>query len=238
VSAYCKDDETRSSVACDPSTLNQPSRNERSFVHKRILLGIMSADFPDELAYRDQFRKLFQIFAEHQDSRVCSLGDFLAQPESRHGCQLVYTFVLGGNPDGPTELVNDSLPLLVPNVLLNSTSAASDKLRNDMTVLNIRENMEEGKSQTWIYRAQQLMRDHRFDYVAKCDSDSVLDLVLLFQFSDEYLPPPPYNRGIIAGKPCDKLWWRMWRKSPTSYPPEEKKAKEGFLRERYGKASR
>ena len=42
------------------------------------------------------------------------MGNFLDQPESYHDCQLVYTFVLGGNPNGPTELVNNnSLPLLV-----------------------------------------------------------------------------------------------------------------------------
>ena len=120
------------------------------FVQKRILMGIMSADFPNEFDCRQQFRELFEI-ASHQNGRVCSLGDFLSGPEShRRRCQLVYTFVLGGNPDGPLELVNNSFPLLVSNDRLSASGIeARDRLKNDMTFLNIRENMEQGKTYVW-----------------------------------------------------------------------------------------
>ena len=234
-------EKAQDSVLQGHSVLRQNSSRRRdSFVHKRILLGVMSADFPNEYEIRQEFRTLFRIFAKHNDTRVCSLGNFVDQPGSYHGCQLVYTFVLGGNPAGPTELVNNSMPLLIPRDRVEFIPGleGGDKHFDDMTFLNIRENMKEGKSQTWLYRAQQLVRRYDFDYVGKCDSDSVLDLVRLLQFSDENLPPKPYNKGTIVGKPCDKLWWNMWRKSPARYSPEEKNAKEGFLRDRYGKVSR
>lgn len=206
---------------------------------KRILLGIMSADLPGEIEYRKQFRQLFGIFDAYGDSRLCSLAEFRARPADFLECELVYTFVLGGNPNGPTELVNSSMPILVPEeTLRHSDGGPEDKLMQDMSFLNIKENMEDGKSQTWFYLAQQLIQEFQFDYAAKSDSDSILNLSLFFEFSAKHLPPAPYNQGIIAGKPCDKLWWRNWRTSPTKYPPHEKKAKEGFLRERYGNMGR
>ena len=234
-------EEAHHSLPHGQNTLRQnDSKGRNFFVPKRILLGVMSADFANEFEIRQEFRKLFGMFSKHNDTRVCSLGNFMAQVGSYHGCQLVYTFVLGGNPAGPTELVNSSMPLLIPKGRIGSIPGiqADDKYLDDMTFLNIQENMKEGKSQTWLYRAQQLIERYDFDYVGKCDSDSVLDLVRLLEFTDEYLPPKPYNIGTIVGKPCDKLWWKMWRKSPARYSPDEKKAKEGFLRDRYGKVSR
>ena len=197
----------------------------------RILVGIMTMDAPHELECRRQFRELFGLFDAHHDGRVCSLGSFIANPSHHEDCQLVYTFVMGANPDGPTELVNNSMPVV--RTFESAKVNASDKHFNDMTLLNIRENMEEGKSQTWLFRAQQLVADYHFDYVAKSDSDSLLDVPKLLDFVDQYLPPAPYNKAILAGKPCDKLWWGNWRTSPLDYPHEEQEAKESYLRERY-----
>jgi len=108
----------------------------------------------------------------------------------------------------------------------------------NLSILNIQENMEQGKSQTWLYYAQQLVRKYGFDYVAKSDSDSIWNIPMMLDFLGTHLPPKPYNQGILAGKPCDKLWWRNWRQSPTRYEPAEKQAKEGYLRERYGDMGR
>jgi hypothetical protein len=110
----------------------------------RILLGIVTADFVSDQPYRDRHRKLFALW---NDPRVCTLADFKARPiETRYECQVIYTFVLGANPDVSPELVDDSRPMEVARPI---EGICSDLNEPDMTLLNIRENMNEGKSQTW-----------------------------------------------------------------------------------------
>ena len=88
--------------------------------------------------------------------------------EERHTtsntCELIYTFVIGGgNPDGPTELVDDSLPILVvadhDDDKRNNNTKNEDLNMDDITLLNIQENMEDGKSQNWMYYASLVMEE-------------------------------------------------------------------------------
>jgi hypothetical protein len=73
------------------------------------------------------------------------------------------------NPNGPTELelvaFNDSYPLTVNN---------TKKKGKDVVNLNIREHMEEGKSQTWFKYVTTVLDHHYFDYIGKTDTDTLV----------------------------------------------------------------
>lgn len=168
----------------------------------RVLIGIFSADFPTEQRCRHRQRKLLRTHPH-----ACSLDKYIAdRPEA---CQLVYTFVVGGNPDAPTtELVDGSRPWVLSHNDDNPhTYQGKDLRESDVSLLNIRENMNDGKSQTWFAYAAQLAKEHGFDYIVKQDTDTILYLDRYFEFVDNMLPPAPYNRNILAGSIVDKFWW-------------------------------
>jgi len=125
----------------------------------RVLLGILTADFYNDQAYRKRHRALFKLW---NDPRVCSLPDFKALPlNERYRCELIYTFVMGGNPDAPPELVDDSRPALATKPVKGKSSDLNDP---DVTLLNIRENMNEGKSQSWLKHGADIAEEYDLDY--------------------------------------------------------------------------
>jgi len=206
----------------------------------RVLFGIWSVNTRIERKVRDQFRLLFETFAnrtsDHNgkaDARICNLGEFLEKPEYFPDCKVVYTFVIGAAKNqtrAPTEIVMEtSRPLLIKS---NKHITGKDKNNKDMTLLNIKENLEGGKSQTFFYLAQEVL--HHFDYVAKCDSDSVLDLLVMFDFLDNNLPRPPHNLGIIVGAPYNKQWWKTNSKLNEDTIRYKRNAEESYLQDRYG----
>lgn len=107
---------------------------------------------------------------------------------------------------GPIEVAARPIVGLVSGDL---TSAANN---SDFVVLNIRDNMNDGKSPTWLYFASQLAAQYGFDYVAKCDSDAILSLHDYFDFVYNYpLAPAPYNSMTLIGGPVGKHNWRKDR---------------------------
>jgi hypothetical protein len=169
----------------------------------RVLIGIFSADFPTEQRCRHRQRKLLRTHPH-----VCSLGQYLR--EEPVDCQLIYTFVVGGNPDASnTELVDNARPMVLSLDHKDNPHdyQGKDIREPDVTLLNIRENMNEGKSQTWFAYAAQLAKDYPIDYIVKQDTDTILYLDRYFDFVDTMLPPAPYNRNIMAGSVVDKFWW-------------------------------
>lgn len=93
----------------------------------RTLIGIISSDSFNDCTYRKRHRAMFEIW---NDTRVCSLDQ--VAPE----CQVVYTFILGaGNSSAPTQLVNDSWPLLVDKPI---STKHDDVNAPDTSLLNIR----------------------------------------------------------------------------------------------------
>jgi hypothetical protein len=80
-----------------------------------------------------------QVFSQYP-GRVCPLGDFQTKLTSkeRRACQVIYTFVIGVNPSGPTEIVtsgNGAPKLLVKR---SDQNFASDIQSEDCTLLNIK----------------------------------------------------------------------------------------------------
>jgi hypothetical protein len=116
----------------DLSTPTPPRSGPRR--RSRTLLGLISSDTANDCSYRRRHRELFQIW---NDARVCSLAQLKESPVKYEDCQLVYTFVLGAStePDAPNLIVNQSLPLYHSPP---QKTHCNDKMRDDMTWLNIR----------------------------------------------------------------------------------------------------
>ena len=168
----------------------------------RVLIGILSADFFNDQVYRKRHRSLFTLW---NDPRVCSLPDFKSMPLSeRYICELIYTFVIGANPDASPELVDNSRPFEVDRPI---TGTSRDLNEPDMTLLNIRENMNEGKSQTWMFYGSKIAEEYDLDYVGKVDADSMLHLHEFFHFAYKNMPPSPYNSMMYVGALRDKAYW-------------------------------
>ena len=168
----------------------------------RVLFGILTADFPNDETYRKRHRKLFELW---DDPRVCSLPDFKARPsDERYQCQLIYTFVMAGNPEAPPVLVHHERPYEVTRPI---SGRSKDLNEPDTILLNIRENMNEGKSQTWMKYGAEIAQEYDLDYVTKCDADSLLHLTDFFEWAYKNLPPAPYNTNVYAGALRDKAYW-------------------------------
>jgi hypothetical protein len=99
----------------------------------KVLVGILSDDSFNGCTYRKRHKKLLGIW---KDARTCSLPDYRSwKEEQRSKCELIYTFVVGGNPEGPTEIVDNTTALLMPKPV----KALRDDINDaDVTVLNIR----------------------------------------------------------------------------------------------------
>lgn len=168
----------------------------------RVLVGILTADFFNDSVYRKRHRNLFNLW---NDDRVCSLPEFKTKPlKLRYRCEFIYTFVIGANPEASPELVDGSRPMEVDRPI---QGISKDLNEPDMTLLNIRENMNEGKSQTWMHYGAQIAREYDLDYVTKCDADALFHLHEFFEFAYKNLPPAPYNSMMYVGALRDKAYW-------------------------------
>jgi hypothetical protein len=97
--------------------------------------------------------------------------------KSPNDCLFIYTFVVGGNPKGPTELLefNSSYPMIAEESMVPSNSNSTEE--DDVAFLNIRENMNLGKSQTFFAYASTIVANHEdfiVDFIAKTDTDTMV----------------------------------------------------------------
>jgi hypothetical protein len=135
---------------------------------------------------------------KNEENRICSLTDIQKNRSKVGPCQVVYVFVVGGNPEGPTELVapNASFPMIMEPP---STSTKED----DLLFLNIRENLEDGKSQTWFKCGSMIAYEYGLDYVAKVDSDTLVFMHNFLEFAKEKVPSKP-TVPVYGGTPFFK----------------------------------
>ncbi len=110
-----------------------------------FLLGIFT--IAEERSRRSLIRS---AFAMYNDTRLCSFGSTNDQPmlsppsATQNGCELFYTFVIGANPKGDTQLVLDhsaspsrgTLPL-IPLITTPPPGFDTTLEPNDITFLNI-----------------------------------------------------------------------------------------------------
>jgi hypothetical protein len=125
------------------------------------ILGRVNKEIP--VVRRQKHRAYFKLI---DDPRICTLAQFVyglpvtnaTKQDMKHAtshtdaCQFIYTFVVGlpskTNANAPTELLSDTDP--IHNVTLYHERLTQNSEDVDLTFLNIRENMNEGKSQTWL----------------------------------------------------------------------------------------
>ena len=146
---------------------------------------------------RDTYLSFYKNDDKHRH-RICSLNDLLQGIVAFEDCQVAYAFFVGANPSGPSELLfpNDSFPILATR---NGTLVSQDE--DDIVYLNIRENMEDGKSPTWLKYASMVVveKDIPFDYIAKFDSDTLVFMPAFLEFASVHMSD---SSGLkLAGLP-------------------------------------
>ena len=120
---------------------------------------------------------------EDVKTRLCSLHDYLHDSTVASTCQILYTFVVGGNASAPAAYPEAATDLVVENSTLSS-------LEPDVVLLNIKENMNEGKTPSWFHYTSTLLH-RKIDYVAKLDLDTLVSIPQLLEFVNKELPPAP-----------------------------------------------
>jgi len=161
-----------------------------------FLLGIFSMTGEKQAARRDVIRK---TYLDIGDDRICKLEEFIRQAEetpNQRLCQVPYTFIIGAGGEFRPDEHNDNTP-----ITLDTDQYGNTDVDDDCTYLNIKENMETGKSPTYFKFAAEIGKEYGIDYISKIDDDSVISPHLLFQFIDDDLPIAPYNRRLYGGSP-------------------------------------
>jgi hypothetical protein len=139
-------------------------------------------------------------------SRVCSLTNFLNGIRPENGiCQIIYAFVTGVEDNSlPTEFAKFPVKLVIEEYLPSEP---------DVVALNIKENMNEGKTPSWFHFASTLI-NRGIDYVSKVDLDTLISLPQLLRFINDELPPrsasrPPrvYGGLLMDFEACGGKWW-------------------------------
>jgi hypothetical protein len=175
----------------------QPKLNSEALSHgrtPRFLFGIFSTLRPQDLVRRNGIRRTYLASDKY---RICSLKELPNKPY----CQIVYTFVVGANATGATDLVDNPPSHLTVNISEHPILDANGDemiMEEDVTYLNLQENMEYGKSPSWFLYANTLVDDLGVDFIAKVDSDT---LVFPNRFLDEFatfLPTKNHSYAINA----------------------------------------
>lgn len=120
----------------EPSSYSNSRRHLRESRPSKIPKTLVAIFSTLEDTSKTWHRQVFSQFP----GRVCPLGDFQTKLSSkeRRACQVIYTFVIGVNPSGPTEIVtsgNGAPKLLVKR---SDQNFASDIQSEDCTLLNIK----------------------------------------------------------------------------------------------------
>ena len=127
-------------VQKDPSDLEAeaPLGTETTF-----LLGIFTTLAGDGDARRRNLIR--ETYLGTGDDRLCPLHEYRQMAEvNRSGCRVLYAFVAGASEEGPPENLGD---LDAPTSVECPGGGSGEP---DLVCLNISENVERGKSTTWI----------------------------------------------------------------------------------------
>jgi Galactosyltransferase len=164
--------------ATEATTTDDESFNDNSR-RTTFLIGIFST--MEDNQTRSIIRKtmLGNDLPDDVKRRLCNLNEFLNITYDTTKCRIVYTFVIGGNASG--------LPALytTDDMIFDAHNITSQE--KDLTILNIKENANEGKTPTWFLYASTIIKS-KIDYVSKMDSDTFISLPNLLQVMNNELP--------------------------------------------------
>jgi len=180
--------------------------NQSFIAQPTALLGIFSYS-----AGGKKRQYIRDTFIKDADERFCPLDEYVNQPfrGNKQKCRFPYTFIIGGGSKDRPTYHNDDAPLTLNYAMFrneetsdcNYQSKGYGDHRNDCTFLNIKENMEWGKSPTYMKFASKIATEYGIDYIAKLDDDTYLSTELFGIFVDDELPPAPFNRRMYIGPP-------------------------------------
>lgn len=161
----------------------------------KIFLGIFSFMSRKALARRQLIR---DTYIQDAGSKMCSLAQYEKDPDNSE-CQVIYAFVQGGaGYTARPYFFNSDVLTLPKHFAMSAPAHANDPTEEDVIYLNIRESINGGKSQSWFQYASKIAEKYNFDYVAKADDDTVMNVPLLVNFLDD-LYPAPYNLRTYGG---------------------------------------
>ncbi len=190
------------------SELSAPSRQElaSNVPPFRMLLGIFSIANDAGKERRDLIRRTYlslpRFLENHgvstiplRHARICSLDEYWRQSIPHHEqCQLLYTFVLGAaaDPKAPVEYLT-----LEPDRPMTVNVSTLLDPEPDVTYLNIRENMNFGKTNTWFkYASNMLPESLQIDIIAKVDTDCLIRPNILLDEMEHRIVP---GRMVYGG---------------------------------------
>jgi hypothetical protein len=160
-----------------------------------MLLGIFTDQSERQRVAREDIRSTY-LQEKDRDPRICKLSEYMKQHrDSNVVCRIAYVFVIGADPDRPTDHDDDALITIDPAVVADPVSDDQD----DIVYLNIAENTDNGKSATYFKWASSIADSHAIDYVAKSPTTTLIDKDLMLQFMNKDLAPFPYNRRTYGG---------------------------------------
>lgn len=100
--------------------------------------------------------------------------------------------MVAGNPDGPTSCTSK-------NIKDYTVQNLSEDAEPDALYWNIRENMNDGKTDTWFRYAALVSDSLYFDYYGKVDTDTLVFTTKLFSFMSTW-PAFPNNVRTYGGR--------------------------------------
>jgi Galactosyltransferase len=175
----------------------------------RILLGIFTTNSKNDESRRQLIRKTYltnfqtlQKVGLSSDAKtmVCSLADFMESGSKNDDCSIIYTFVMGAmdssNTTAPTDLTEREDQEHISYVVDRPSSSLDTSEHRDILYLNVRENMNEGKTMTWFRYASSILpvEELGIDLIAKIDQDTVIFPRLLLQDLNQQIPVRPARR--------------------------------------------
>lgn len=166
---------------------------------KTFVLGIFSTQ--REVKGRKLIREtMLQSNIGLPKYKLCTLQDYMSSKSVQTRCQIIYTFVVGGNCIVEDGDVNDKKTRwkstsTKPRNATVEPPAKLLKLESDITYLNIQENANEDKSLSWFDYISSMGK--QFDYIGKSDMHTYIHMDKLLDIINGRLPSA--NRNLYAG---------------------------------------
>jgi hypothetical protein len=193
--------------------------------YNRILLGFMSyGNDREERRRRIAIRKKF-LMARNMGKPVCSLQDYLV--DTKRSCRIVYSFVMGGNPQGihlnfnktytPTLKFEQTSFFLQEQQRLHATERVGKSqnphlnLEKDVVFFNVQDLNNVRKVFAWfLYTTMlKLATFRQFDYVGFANTHYFVDIDRFLAnkiFDSTEMTENTYGGILLQKSNCDKQW--------------------------------